>query len=304
MKELKQMIEKKDLNQKLMINFNQALKEEEFKSFIDTLGLSYEELAKYTSILQESKEEYMHCKNCKSILACQNKIMGYAYLPHVKNNSIIFNYQMCKYLQEQNEKNKYLNLVYTFDIPEEIRYADIKNIDKSEEGRFDTIKYILNFIKKYPSDKHQKGLYLHGNFGCGKTYLISAMLNELAKKNIESSIVFWPEYLRDLKTSFNNNEEFKEKFNRVKEAPILLIDDIGAENMTSWSRDEILCPILQYRMDQKLPTFLTSNLDIEALEKHLSISKDGTSDIKARRIIERIKQLTNDQEMISKNLRK
>lgn len=74
--------------------------------------------------------------------------------------------------------------------------------------------------------------------------------------------------------------------------------------MTAWARDEILCTILQYRMDEKLPTFFTSNLDISELENHLSITKDGVSDVKARRIIERIKQLTVSQEMISKNLRK
>ena len=55
-------------------------------------------------------------------------------------------------------------------------------------------------------------------------------------------------------------------------------------------------------MENHLPTFITSNLDLNALELHLS---DSTGpDIKSRRVIERIKQLTQYQEMISKNLRK
>lgn len=303
MKELNKMVKNRDLDKKLMINFNKALKNEEFKEFVEKLGMSYEELSKYTSILEESKEEYMHCKNCKSILECKNKVTGYAYLPNVKNDKITFQYQMCRYQKDMENKNKYLNNVYTFDIPEEIRHADIKDIYKNDKERFDTIKYILSFIKDYQKGENPKGLYLHGNFGCGKTYLVSAMLNELAK-NIKSAIIFWPEYLRLLKTSFNDNNEFRSNFEKVKEAPILLIDDIGAENMTAWARDEILCTILQYRMDEKLPTFFTSNLDMASLEKHLSITKDGVSDIKARRIIERIKQLTVSQEMISKNLRK
>ena len=109
--------------------------------------------------------------------------------------------------------------------------------------------------------------------------------------------------MRQLKNSFNNHDEFKEKFEQIKESPILLIDDIGAENMTSWGRDEVLCPILQYRMEEHLPTFFTSNLNLEQLEQHLSITKDGVSEVKARRIIERIKQLSNQEIMISKNLR-
>ena len=129
------------------------------------------------------------------------------------------------------------------------------------------------------------------------------MLNELAKKNIKSTIIFWPEYLRMLKSTFNDTDAFKINFEKVKMTPILLIDDIGAENVTPWGRDEVLCSILQYRMEEHLPTFFTSNLTIDELERHLASSKEGASDVKARRIIERVKQLTTDLEMISKNLR-
>ena len=160
-------------------------------------------------------------------------------------------------------------------------------------------------MKNYKKDKQQKGLYLCGNFGSGKSYLISAMLNELAKEGIKSASIFWPDFLTDLKSTFNSpiKSEFKTKYEAVKKAPLLLIDDIGAESVTPWSRDEILCPILQYRMDEKLPTFFTSNLDLKSLENHLAITSKGDEIIKAGRIISRIKQLTEYQELISKNLR-
>jgi len=84
----------------------------------------------------------------------------------------------------------------------------------------------------------------------------------------------------------------------------LLIDDIGAENVTPWSRDEILGPILQYRMEEGLPTFFTSNLTLEELEVNLSSTKSGNDLLKARRIIERIKQLTIDYPLIGENFRR
>ena len=143
---------------------------------------------------------------------------------------------------------------------------------------------------------------MHGNFGCGKTYLIAAMFNELARSNIKSAIIFWPEYIRDLKASFDS--DFKDKFNYIKKVPLLLIDDIGAENTTTWARDEIFCPLIQYRMQEQLPTFFTSNLTLEELEQHFSVTKNNVDIIKARRIIERIKQLTDDIQMIGKNNRK
>ena len=90
---------------------------------------------------------------------------------------------------------------------------------------------------------------------------------------------------------------------KLKKCDILLIDDLGAETVTSWSRDEVLGTILQYRMENNLSIFITSNLTIEELETHLSIIKNNTDKVKARRIIERIKQLTNDIELISVNRR-
>ena len=57
-------------------------------------------------------------------------------------------------------------------------------------------------------------------------------------------------------------------------------------------------------MENHLPTFFTSNLTIEELEKSLSITSSGVDKIKAKRIIERIKQLTIQEELISKNRRK
>lgn len=304
MRNIQDKIEKKDLKNNLLSYFNQTLKNKDFKDFIDKLNTPYEVLSKYTSILEESSLEYHHCKNCKSIMECKNKVEGYAYLPEIKGDNIHFCYKMCRYKKELEKKNAYLKYVYTFNIPKNVICASMEDIYKKDVNRVETIKYLGQFILDYQAGKNPKGLYLHGNFGCGKTYLITAMFNELAKKKISSAIIFWPEYLNLLKSSFHNQEEFKNHLNRMKTAPLLLIDDIGAENTTVWERDEILCPILQYRMEQELPTFLTSNLDLNGLEHHLSVSKDEVSIIKARRIMERIRQLTVDMEMISKNLRK
>lgn len=57
-------------------------------------------------------------------------------------------------------------------------------------------------------------------------------------------------------------------------------------------------------MQEQLPTFFTSNLNIDDLEKHFSTCKGNVEVVKARRIIERIKQLAECKEMISKNRRR
>ena len=206
------------------------------------------------------------------------------------------------YLKKQLKQDAYQENVYLFEIPKQIKNARMKDIYKDDRGRKEIIKYLIDFLQQYPTTKKQKGLYLNGSFGSGKTYLVAALFNELAKQKVRSALIYYPEFLRSLKESFGN-EEYREKFDRVKKAPLLLLDDIGAENMTPWSRDEVLGPLLQYRMNEELPTFFTSNLTMEELESHLANSNNAVEKVKARRIIERIKELSLDMKLISKNRR-
>ena len=214
-------------------------------------------------------------------------------------NPLIFQTFSCKYKNIMYNKNKYLENVKYFNAPEYVKDASLNNIYKSDKNRFAVINYLMDFLDDYEASKKTKGLYLHGNFGCGKTYLIAAIFNELAHKNYKSCIIFYPEFIRQ-----HFYDDFNEKFDYIKKVPLLLIDDIGAEGLTAWNRDEVLCPLLQYRMDNNLTTFFTSNLTLKELESHLSNSKNGVDEVKAKRIISRIEQLSNDMEMISKNLRK
>ncbi|HHW69018.1 MAG TPA: primosomal protein DnaI [Tenericutes bacterium] len=288
----------KEIKSNLKENYNVALRDSKFKNLVKEINLSNNILMKYTSSLEESSIEYDNCRNCKSIYECKNKVVGYAYLPRVSNDQIIFEYKPCKFKVDHFENTKHFNNIYLFNAPKSVLNADIKDLYNKAE-RLPIIKWMGLFYKNY--NKESKGLYLYGNFGVGKTYLISAIFNELAKQNIKSAIIYYPEFLRDLKSSFDT--DFKEKFEKIKKVELLLIDDIGAENMTSWGRDEILTPILQYRMDQKLPTFFTSNLTLEQLEEHLSDSKDKIDIVKAKRIISRIEALTEKIELLSENFR-
>jgi len=278
--------------------YKNALKNSNFKVITKNLKLDESVLKKYTSLLEDSSLEYENCKNCKNLLDCKNKVEGFCYLPINDNGGLSFVYKPCKYKKVEVNKNKHLDNIKFFNTPKYVKDANLDSIYKTEKDRFPTIKWLMDFKRNFEDNKKCKGLYLHGNFGCGKTYLIAAIFNELAKAGYKSSIIFWPEFLRQ---AFY--DDFNSKFEYVKKVPLLLIDDIGAEGLTAWNRDEILCPLLQYRMDNNLTTFFTSNLNMKELESHLSNSKNGVDEVKAKRIISRIQQLTEDLEMISKNLR-
>lgn len=290
---------------KLEADYKLALeKNSTFKKIVTSLKLPQSYLMKYTTSLEESAKELDHCKHCNSIFECKNSYTGHVFYPDFLNDNLVFDYVPCKYKKELDEKNKYKKNIYLFEVPKEIKEASMKNIDISNPDRFQVIKWLKNFLDTYTPHTGAKGLYLNGNFGCGKTYLISAALNELAKQDHKIAIIYYPEFLRSLKESFGEADTYNEKFKLIKKVELLLIDDIGAETMTEWSRDEVLGTILQYRMQEGLTTFFTSNLTIKDLEEHFSISAKGIEKVKAKRIIERIKQLTIEMTLVSENKRK
>ena len=278
-------------------NYIKALEDEAFRKLITQYKIDEEVGMKYTSRLMDSSKEHTNCSNCPSLAACSNSVRGFCLTPKQNKNTINFSYDMCNYLK----KEEYRENVQVFDVAKDIKNASIKNIYTNDKNRIEIIKAIKNFINEYKKGNNPKGIYLHGSFGSGKTYLISALFNELAKSRTTSVIIHTPELLRSLKDSFST--DYSEKFYLLKHTPLLLLDDIGAEYLTAWGRDEVIEPILQYRMDEGLPTFFTSNFTILELEKHFTTASNSIDKVKARRIIERIKQLSVEVELISKNLR-
>ncbi|MFT9266604.1 AFG1/ZapE family ATPase [Oenococcus sp.] len=172
-----------------------------------------------------------------------------------------------------------------------------------DEQRNQALISAINFAETYSkTKKFHKGIYLWGNFGVGKSYLMSALLNELAMKNIKTAFVNFSALITRL-----NDLQMLEKqrlIRRISQAEVLVIDDIGAGDLTTWVRDNVLAAILDSRMNDLRPTFFTSNFDMKSLEEqYLAVARGVSEPIKAARIIERIKFLSDPIEMGGKSRR-
>ncbi len=288
-------IKLKSLKQEFMA----SLEDQNFVKVVNRLNVDESVLINNTSKIKNTVNELKNCKTCKGLHMCKNNLCGYVSYPIEEGSGLVFDYIPCKFQKELLKEKT--NVTY-FEVPKFIKEAKMSDIIPEKE-RLNIIKYMKDFINKFGTDKRKKGLYLCGSFGSGKSYLMSALINELSKKGYSSIILYYPNLLSSLKASFNT-EDFDIKLDSIMKCDLLLIDDIGAENNTTWSRDEILSTILQYRMDNELSTFFTSNLNLEELEEHLKITNNGSESVKARRIIERIKQLSTYMELISENKRK
>ena len=287
-------MDKKSSNFDLKVRFNKALENKYFYKICKSLSLPEEVLMKNTTSLLSAAKEFENCSNCKCIEECKNMLPGNLMKAEKNNNGIVFSYVRCKY----SLKEKYKDNVTNFDLPKNIKNASMKNVYKDDKPRIELIKKMKEFKDSYLKGENPKGLYIYGNFGSGKSYLTAALFNDLAEKNIKRVIVHVPELIRSIKDSFD--KDYSDIFDEVMTSSLLLLDDIGAEYLTAWSRDEVLEPILQYRMDEGLPTFFTSNFSIDDIEKHFTINGDK---MKAKRIIERIKQVSNEIELVGENRR-
>ncbi|MFT8413172.1 Helicase loader DnaI [Oenococcus oeni] len=161
-----------------------------------------------------------------------------------------------------------------------------------DEQRNQALLASISFFEDYSANQQfKKGIYLWGNFGVGKSYLMSALLNELAAKDIETAFVNVSALINRL-----NEIQMLEKqrlIRKIAHSRILVFDDLGAGDLTTWVRDNVIGAILDDRMNYQRPTFFTSNFDIKSLqEQYLSIARGVAEPIKAARIIERIKFLS------------
>ncbi len=278
-------------------NLKKAMQDPAFAKLLQKIGITKEEAMKKTTKLEDTIKELEHCKNCKGLYECQNAYKGHISYPKKEEGSFLFTYLPCKY-QKEEQKKRILK-----QSEEKINEkARMKDIDVTDKNRAKVIKWLDEFYESYDFSKKMKGLYLHGNFGCGKTFLISALFHELEeKKNATVELIYFPEILRILKSDW---ETYDLKMKRYQTVDLLCIDDIGAEKVSEWSRDEVLGTILQSRMNANLTTFFTSNLTLEELENHFISSTNSEEKVKSRRIMERIKQLSIDMSMISENKRK
>ena len=245
------------------------------------------------------------CCGAQGTGKCTNYLSGFIPTISIRNGKVELNYIPCQQKLIEDEQREVKRMLRSFHISSDILDASIANMEMDSKARLEIAEYATDFINEYKETNTlpRKGLYLHGLYGTGKSYILGALANEFTKLKIQTAILFVPEFFRELKSSLNDGT-FEEKVDFIKKVPILMLDDLGAESNSEWTRDEILSSILNYRMSQHLPIFVSSNLSYEELERFYSrISKGDIDPIKGSRIVQRIMAMTNPFELVTNRKR-
>lgn len=112
-------------------------------------------------------------------------------------------------------------------------------------------------------------LLLQGKNGCGKTHLAAAVANFAVDLGVPTLFITVPDLLDSLRFAYGEAAgEYEERFEEVRTATLLVLDDFGTQNATPWAQEKLF-QILNYRYINRLPTLVTTNLSLEDIESRI-----------------------------------
>lgn len=129
----------------------------------------------------------------------------------------------------------------------------------------DTLEMAFNQARMF-AERLDGWLLLQGDYGTGKTHLAAAIANFAVGMGVPTLFITVPDLLDTLRFSYDNPEAtFEQRFDDIRTAPLLVMDDFGTQNATPWAQEKLF-QIMNYRYINRLPLVVTTNLMLEEIE--------------------------------------
>lgn len=259
--------------------------DEDLKKFITENNLSSATVKAGLSILLDYKRTMVAINGG---VRESSRYPGYKMVLYLKYGKIAYTYERTdgKPISENRT-------IKRFGYPDEYLNADFSDFSMVTEQRREAYQYAMLFIHNFGTQEATKGMYISGNFRTGKTYLASAIGNEISKKGYTVIEAYYPELSGILKASLSD-DSFQSIVEEMKYCDLLILDDFAGESVNPFIRDEALGVVLQYRMIKNKPIIITSNVPRKSIVNYLRKDGSEVEQTKAMRISERITELTKE----------
>ncbi len=109
-------------------------------------------------------------------------------------------------------------------------------------------------------------LLLRGGYGCGKTHLAASIANFAVDMGVPTLFLTVPDLLDMLRFSYDSDDTtFEQRFNEIRNASLLVLDDFGTQNATGWAQEKLF-QIINYRYINRMPLVVTTNLSLDEID--------------------------------------
>jgi len=135
-------------------------------------------------------------------------------------------------------------------------------------ARAESLEQAYNQARMF-AETRKGWLLLSGRYGCGKTHLAAAIANFSVDLGVPTLFLTVPDLLDTLRFSYDDpNATFESRFEEIRRAPLLVMDDFGTQNATEWAQEKLF-QILNYRYINNLPLVVTTNLMLEEMDARI-----------------------------------
>ena len=137
------------------------------------------------------------------------------------------------------------------------------------EAKRTNVRKAYEIARRYAADP-RGWLVLLGGYGCGKTHLAVAIANEQLAQGRSALFVVVPDLLDYLRATYSPHSAvtYDQRFDSVRNTPLLVLDDLGTQSSTEWAKEK-LYQVFNYRYNARLPTVVTSNRELEAIDARI-----------------------------------
>ncbi|MBL6962094.1 MAG: ATP-binding protein [Anaerolineales bacterium] len=113
-------------------------------------------------------------------------------------------------------------------------------------------------------------LIFMGSYGCGKSHLAAAIANYRAGLGAPPLFIMVPDLLDHLRATFSpkSDTSYDRRFDEIRTAPLLILDDLGTQSMTPWVREK-LYQLFTYRYNAELPTVITTADTLDEIDERI-----------------------------------
>lgn len=128
---------------------------------------------------------------------------------------------------------------------------------------------VVQSAQAYASDP-QGWFVLTGGSGAGKTRIAAAIANAVIAKGQPAFFVVVPDLLDHLRATYGpqSTASYDDLFEQVRDAPLLVLDDLGAHSTTPWAQEKLF-QLLNHRYSSRMPTVITVSGTLDTVDERL-----------------------------------